>query len=119
MLTLAALAVAEFYLALLPDTAVQGDVSSGLFVLLLMCLLATSFSDTRGAYIPTLCYALAVGWYASSIPRWLPALDGFYQGASPQVGFALAAVALVIVPLALLATPLVHAAVRYYNRDHS
>ena len=119
MLTLAALAIAEFYLALLPDTAVRGDVSSGLFVLLLMCLLATGYGDTRGAYIPTLCYALAVGWYASSIPRWLPALDGFYQGASPQVGFALAAVALVIVPLALLATPLVHAAVRYYNRDHS
>ena len=119
MLTLAALVIAEFLLAVLPGAPVQGDVASGLFALLLMCLLATGYSDTRGAYIPTLCYALAVGWYASSIPRWLPALDGFYQGASPQVGFALAAVALVIVPLALLATPLVHAAVRYYNRDNS
>ena len=119
MLTLAALVIAEFLLALLPGAGVAGDVSSGLFALLLMCLLATGYSDTRGAYIPTLCYGLAVGWYASSIPRWLPALDGFYQGASPQVGFALAAVALVIVPLALLATPLVHAAARYYNRDHS
>ena len=119
MLTLAALVIAEFYLALLPAAPVQGDVSSGLFVLLLMALLATGYSDTLGAYIPTLCYALAVGWYASSIPRWLPALDGFYQGASPQVGFALAAVVLIIVPLALLSTPLVHASVRYYNRDNS
>ena len=119
MLTLAALVIAEFLLALLPGAGVAGDVASGLFALLLLCLLATGYSDTRGAYIPTLCYGLAVGWYASSIPRWLPALDGFYQDASPQVGFALAAVALVIVPLALLATPLVHAAARYYNRDHS
>ena len=105
MYTFALLTLLEIYLAILP-VDMPGQLTAGLLILLAMCIMPASIYDTRRGFAPAVGFAVSMGWYLASIPRYLPHFDRVYLQCSDEVGLILAFMLLVVTPFTLLAAPL-------------
>ena len=116
MLTFLIIFLLEGLLVAMRST-VDADLAAIVLCVPLAGIMATAWHDTEGSYIRAVAYAVSVGWYCSSIPRYLDQINPIYAETWPAVGFFLSVVVLIVAPGTLIMTPLVRLASSIWTRE--